>query len=54
MSTQHQNMDERITELERLVKQQAKLIEQLRNTVKAVKSSHNNSILRNTAVSGRR
>jgi predicted RNase H-like nuclease (RuvC/YqgF family) len=53
MDVQHRNMDERVAELERLVKQQSKQIEQLRNDLSSVRSSHNNRILRTTAVSSR-
>jgi predicted RNase H-like nuclease (RuvC/YqgF family) len=54
MTLDHKNMDERVAELERLVKEQARQIEQLRNDLRNVRASHNNKILRGTAVSNRR
>jgi predicted RNase H-like nuclease (RuvC/YqgF family) len=53
MSTQHQNMDERVAELERLVREQSRQIEQLRSDLKNVKSKHNSRVLSGTAVSTR-
>jgi predicted RNase H-like nuclease (RuvC/YqgF family) len=53
MTLEHKNMDERIAELERLVKDQARQIEQLRNDLRNVRASHNNRILRSTAVNMR-
>jgi predicted RNase H-like nuclease (RuvC/YqgF family) len=53
MHTQHRNMDERVTELERLVKDQSRQIEQLRNDLKNLKSRHNSKILGSTAVKTR-
>jgi hypothetical protein len=53
MSEQHRNMDERITELERLVKDQARQIEQLRTDLKNVKSKHNSRVLSGTAIKTR-
>jgi len=50
MHTKHQNMDERITELERLVKDQARQMEQLRTDLKSIKSRHNSRVLSGTAV----
>jgi len=53
MSMQHQNMDERVAELERLVKEQSRQIEQLRTDLKNVKSRHNSKVLSGTAVRSR-
>jgi predicted RNase H-like nuclease (RuvC/YqgF family) len=53
MSMQHQNMDERVAELERLVKEQSRQIEQLRNDLKNVKSRHNSRMLGGTAIKTR-
>ena len=50
MSTVHQNLDERVAELERLVREQARQIEQLRTDLKSVKSKHNHRVLSGTAV----
>ena len=53
MSTQHQNIDERVAELERLVREQSRQIEQLRTDLRNVKSKHNSRVLSGTAVSNR-
>jgi predicted RNase H-like nuclease (RuvC/YqgF family) len=53
MSTVHQNIDERVAELERLVREQARQIEQLRTDLKNVKSKHNSRVLSGTAVNTR-
>jgi predicted RNase H-like nuclease (RuvC/YqgF family) len=50
MRTEHQNMDERVADLERLVQNQARQIEQLRTDLKNVKSKHNHRVLSGTAV----
>ena len=50
MSTVHQNLDERVAELERLVREQARQIEQLRTDLKSVRSKHNHRVLSGTAV----
>jgi predicted RNase H-like nuclease (RuvC/YqgF family) len=46
-------MDERVAELERLVREQSRQIEQLRSDLKNVKSKHNSRVLSGTAVSTR-
>jgi len=53
MSTQHQNMDERVADLERLVREQARQIELLRTDLKNIKSRHNSRLLSGTAIKTR-
>jgi predicted RNase H-like nuclease (RuvC/YqgF family) len=50
MLTEPQHIDERVAELERLVREQARQIEQLRTDLKSVKSKHNHRVLSGTAV----
>lgn len=53
MIDEHKNLIDRVSELERLLKEQSKQLDALRNDLRAVRNRHNSAVIGHTAVKSR-